>query len=274
MLSLMMGWGFITKLKAQLAAEIVVLHVQGQVNLADRPEKLQAGQKISSTAKLSFENYRGQVIAWDLKDGLVELRPIMEGGKEKPTGLKGSWPNFAQAIQIASPRQRIEKFSNVNQLKSNFEGRKYLILEKSWLIAEPKFKLDGDTLLIVKYHNDIDNFEGSSKLTFRGDSLFFDRGSILSLNGEPVDPQKVNGYTIWWLCKSTRKFKEISFCEFIFADEKQLEDEVGQLLAGLNEMKAADKLNTVRKFMLLAYGEPDEYNFRWWMARHFPELKQ
>jgi hypothetical protein len=256
---------------AQGPNKMSVLHVSGNVKTAHNKTALKLGQTIARADIITFAGVSDKVIVWNDATGLTCLHP-KETAAKNPAELTAAASSFETALPAMPARGRIERFSNTQQLARHFQARKYLLLGKSWLIAEPNFPLKGDSVLIVKYRNIADNYQESRKFETSNDTLWLNPKTLLEVEGAMADPSKVSDYRLWWYHKPTRTYKELTYFELVVADEAQLQQEIQQLLTSMKDRPTAEKAKAVRQLVEGGWGEPDPHNYQLWMKQHFPQL--
>jgi hypothetical protein len=270
-------WGIAASVSAQSGspatadtAALTALHVTGQARLTQANKPIASGQKFKNTDAISFGDRHSKVIAWHPTRGLLSFHPQAEASPK--AGLQGPAASFGNAATPLNHAARLEHFSTTMGLKPHFQGRKYLVLGKSWLIADPAFKPEGDTLILLKYRNIKQNFQTGHRIEFKGDSLQIDPKSMLDLNGKLLDARELSDYRLWWYSLSNKKSGEITYLEFVFADEAQVEEEVKLLCRLMQDKPGPAQVQWARLFVEIAFGEADAHNYDRWMAAHFPDL--
>ncbi len=254
------------------APQMTVVHVAGQVSLTADSKPLAVGQSLGGTDVIAFARDSKGVVVWQPATGLVYLKPkeALAGADAQLTGAAAS---FVTPMVAPTHPPRLEHFASTAQLKPHFQGRKYLLLGKSWLIADPSFPLAGDTLLMVKFRNLSANVQVSRRLEYSRDTLLLDPKLILDMNGKPVDAALASDFRLWWYHKPTNTYDEITYLQFVFADEAQLKSEIQVLLAQMQDQPATVQDAAVRLLIETCYGEPDAHNYKAWTDRYFPGLR-
>lgn len=254
------------------AQTYTVLHATPKCKLLDTGTPIESGQVLKVTDMVDLGSRYGQVIVWGGPLNLKSLRAVEKPGNKWVT--VGTIMDLKSAPVAGKPEAYKEHFASMADLITHFEGRRYLLMDKSWLIADPGFRLKGDTVLFYKFESPRANVQVNRKVEHRHDSLLLEPRFILDMNGKPVPPDDATNFELYWLDLKTKGYKKMARFNFIFVDPKVLVDEVGRLV---KLVQAADKEADVRKevsrFLLEAYGIPDPHNFNQWMTEHFPEVK-
>jgi hypothetical protein len=274
LLTMLLYTGSSAYLRAQAPAsapQITVVHVAGKASLTEDNKALALGQSLNATDPITFERGSRGMVVWHPTTGLSYLQP-QESVAGADAQLTGPAASFVTPIVAPSHPPRLEHFASTAQLKPHFQGRKYLLLGKSWLIADPGFPLAGDTLLMVKFRNLSANVQASRRLEYSHDTLLLDPKLILDMNGKPVDAALASDFRLWWYHKPTNTYDEITYLQFIFADEAQLKSEIQVLLAQMQGEPAPAQDAAVRLLIEACYGEPDAHNYKAWTDQYFPAL--
>ena len=251
-------------------SKMTVVHVSGGVRTVGGGKPLVLGQLIAPTDKIMFLDGLQRVVLWDPAGRLVGLEP--PAGTQDAKALTGTVASFEHAIPEPSHPARKEHFSSFAQLAAQFQGRKYLLLGRSWLIADAPMRLDADTIMLIKFTHAIRDYQLPCKLEYHGDSLIFDLPAILKLNGEAIDPAQTTDYRLIWCHKPTKYLKEMASFQFVWADEEQLRLEISRLLKLMDGRRPADRRMAVRRLIDYGWGEPDEHVYLAWIHKYFPEL--
>ncbi len=249
---------------------MTVVHTSSGVRTVTGNKPLEVGQLLAPTDKLVFFDFAQRVVLWDPAGRLVGLEP--QSSSHDAKALTGTVTSFEHAIPEPNHPARKEHFSSFAQLAAQFQGRKYLLLGRSWLIADAPMKLDGDTIMLIKFTHTIRDYQLPCKLEFSGDSLIFDLPAILKLNDEAIDPAQTTDYRLIWCHKPTKNLKEMASFQFVWADEAQLRLEIALLLKRMDGRRPADRRMAVRRLIDYGWGEPDEHVYLAWIHRNFPEL--
>lgn len=250
--------------------KMTVVHTSSGVRTLAGNKPLTIGQLLAPTDKLVFIDFAQRVVLWDPAGRLVGLEP--QSGSHDAKALTGTVTSFEHAIPEPSHPARKEHFSSFAQLATQFQGRKYLLIGRSWLIADAPMRLDGDTIMLIKFTHTIRDYQLPCKLEFSGDSLIFDLPAILKLNDEAIDPAQTTDYRLIWCHKPTKYLKEMASFQFVWADEEQLRLEIALLLKRMDGRRPADRRMAVRRLIDYGWGEPDEHIYLAWIHQNFPEL--
>jgi hypothetical protein len=250
---------------------MTILHVTGKADLAATGKPLATHQLIAHMDKISFGDAQAKVVVWEPASGLLVLQPKPAAANSMVT-LSGTALGFAKPLTQPTHSGRVERFTAIPQLATHFQGRKYLLLGRSWLLAPPQLQGKSDTVVIVKYRNLTENYQFGRKLPCSGDTLYLDPATLFDMNGQVADPAQLSDFTLWWIQKSTNASKMLASFDLILADEPRLHDEVLLLLGLMQGKEPAEKLAAVSTLMEAGWGEPDAHNFEVWMALHFPDL--
>ena len=258
--ALILGACFLGSLQAQT---YTVVHISGQCSNFDTGKSLSIGETLQPSATVDLGSVSGRMVLWEKKEGLILLAPRKtEQGKALTHG------KFAELKQpLPTPREDKESFGSMEDLQKHFDGRRYLILDHSWLIPEPAFRLTGDTILFYKFQRPKANAQVNRKVEHRGDSLQLSAKLILDMNGKPVPADDANSFELFWMDLKTKGYKKLARFEFVFVDEAQVAKEVGLLLSEVKklDMDPSMQMSLVRQYLAAAYGDPDLHNLRQWL---------
>ncbi|MFN8398097.1 MAG: hypothetical protein U0176_26010 [Bacteroidia bacterium] len=254
------------------AQTYTVLHATGRCKLIDSGAPIEAGQVLKATDMIDLGNRYGHIVVWGGPLNLKSLRAVEKPGNNWK--IAGTILDLKAAPIVAKPEAYKEHFGSMTDLIAHFDGRRYLLLDKSWLIADPGFRLKGDTVLFYKFESPLANIQVNRKVEHRHDSLLLEPKFILDMNGKPVPPDDATNFELYWLDLKTKGYKKMARFNFIFVDEKVLLDEVGRLVKLVQSAdKEADVRKEVTRFLIETYGVPDPHNFQKWMGQHFPQVK-
>lgn len=251
------------------AESLTVLYATAGTTAGLKKSNLSTGDALPPTDEIHFTDRFGKLALWSQSEGLLLLTP-----KEQPDG---KWKTSGTLAELKQPLPEVRtyeaSFSNMEGLKQHFKDRRYLLLDRSWLLATPPFDLSGDTLLFIKYERPKANMQVSRKLEHHGDSLLLDPKFILDMNGVPVPMDDAEHFQLYWLDLKTRGYLELVRFEFVFVEEATLVSEVSNLLTQLkrSKMPRGDQAVILQQFLTAVHGTPDPHNFKLWMAQHFPE---
>lgn len=254
------------------AQTYTVLHATSNCQLVSSGAAVLPGQVLNATDVVDLGTRHGLIVVWGGPLNLKSLRSVEQpGNKWRTTGTIMD----LKALPIAAkPESYQEHFSNMDELIRLFDRRRYLLLDKSWLIADPGFRLKGDTVLFYKYDSPRANIQVSRKVEHRHDSLLLEPRYILDMNGKPVAPDDATNFELYWLDLKTKGYKQLARFNYVFVKEQVLLDEVGRLVKLVQTAdNEADVHKEVMRFLVETYGIPDPHNYRRWMGQHFPEVK-
>jgi hypothetical protein len=246
-----------------------VVHASPKVKSVATGKALAAGDRLEASAQVNLGDAAGRVVVWDEKEGILLLGAQKVGEKQwKTSGKAAELKQVLPAITVYP-----EHITSLAALQQHFHGRKYLLLGKSWLVADAPFRVGGDTVLFYKYERIATDVEVSRKVERRGDSLLLEPRFILDMNGQAVPASDARNFQLYWLDMKTKGYSQLARFEFVFADEAMLEKEVGMLLGlvGAARGASAGKEDMVGQFLTAAYGSVDGHNLRVWMAQRFGE---
>ncbi len=248
-----------------------VLHVAGTVRTVADSKPIHVGQQLASSDVITFVGENSSFVGWQPSIGLISVAPApsRQGGKPKMTD---ELFDLTSSVKILSHSTRLQQFDHVSQLAAHFQGRKYPLLGRSWIVSKPPFKVKGDTVLLLKFRNIAENFQVSHKLHFSGDTLLLDPASFLDENGTPVNAKNVSDFRLWWYDKATKTYAEIAYFEFVLWDQAQVRSEIDRLLGFLQGQSQTEKQRDVKLFAYWCYGELDEHAYLEWMQRNYPKL--
>jgi hypothetical protein len=249
------------------AQNFVVIHTTSQAKELTTGKKLELGQSLSETEKINLGDRYGRVVLWNKEKGVkLLIAKELEGNKWKTAGTLDELNQPLPTKPLMSYR---EHFASMADLATHFSGRKYLILGKTWLVADAPYHITGDTVLFFKYERPKADIEVNRKVERRGDSLLLDPKFILDMNGTPVPADDARNFQLYWLDKKTKGYQELARFDFVFVEEEVLRKEVGVLIVQLLTVKS-DIRPTVEQFLIAAYGIPDDHNLDEWLRRYFP----
>jgi hypothetical protein len=228
------------------------------------------GDMVSDTETLSVDSQLGRIVLWDRTQGLHLL--TAKSLDQKKWKTMGTMSELDTTISVPTGYQ--ERFQSMDEVIAHFKDRRYLLLERSWLISSPPYNLKGDTLLFIRYERPKTNIQVTRKLESRGDSLLLDPKFILDMNGRRVPPDDANHFRLCWIDKKTLDYKELTPFEFIFADQATLQGEVGFLIDLMAKAGSArtEIEATVYQYLNAIHGCPDPHNMNHWLQQHFPKM--
>ncbi|MBL0015587.1 MAG: hypothetical protein IPP17_03890 [Bacteroidetes bacterium] len=240
------------------AQTYTVIHGSSNCKRLPSSAVLKLGDVISATEKVDLGNASGQMVLWEKAEGLVVLNAKKQASGKSQT--IGSITELKHALPSRVDYQ--EQFATMEGLQKHFEGRRYLILGKTWLLAAPGFNLEGDTLLFYKFESPKANLQVNRKVEHHGDSLLLTPKLILDMNGRPIPPDDARGFELYWLDLKTKGYKKLAAFEFVFVDEASIAREIKLLLSEIakTDMDPSNRIGLVRQFLSAAYGDPDLHN--------------
>jgi hypothetical protein len=252
------------------AQKLTVVYCTPGCRHVEDGKAISVGDTVSNTETLSVDSQLGRMVLWDRNQGLhlLTAKPL----EQKKWKTMGTMSELDTTISV--PAGYEERFQSMDEVIAHFKDRRYLLMERSWLIAMPPYDLKGDTLLFIRYDRPKTNIQVTRKLESRGDSLLLDPRFILDMNGRRVPPDDANHFRLCWIDKNTKNYKELTPFEFVFVDQATLHKEVGFLIDLMAKAGSAqtEVEATVYRYLNAIYGCPDLHNMNHWLEKHFPKL--
>lgn len=240
------------------AQTYTVIHPSANCKKIPSGLPLKAGDAVSAAEKIDLGDASGRMVLWEKKAGLISIAAQKSASGKFLTS--GTVSTLQQALPVTVDHNA--NFGTMSDLQRHFEGRRYLILGKTWLLAAPEFNLEGDTLLFYKFESPKANLQVNRKVAHSGDSLLLTPKLILDMNGRPIPADDASGFELYWLDLKTKGYKKLAAFEFVFVDEGEVAKEIKLLLSEIakTDMDPSNRIGLVRQFLSAAYGEPDVHN--------------
>ena len=252
------------------AQAVKILFAPANMRSAESGKILVADDNLLAEEKITMPNYDASLIVWDELDGLCELKARQVSGKKWK--ISGTVGELNQPITALTLPYVNDKFGNLSDLKTHFEGRNFLILGKSWLIAQENgFRVNGDTVIFVHYRDAYDHLQVSRKLEFASDTLLLYPELILDNNGAQVKAENTSNFELLAIDRNSHDLQPICSFNLQLPNNEQLAKEVGLLLDKLaaKNMPAEEMKIWIYTFLKAAYGEADRHNFEEWLLQNF-----
>lgn len=250
------------------AQDYTIIQVNGTIKVKRTNAVLKRGDKIKADDQLIFQTKDAVAAAFSSGKGRITLRldpQTPKTGDEFLAYVKSSVVPAKGALMTRAGgaiKNRIE-------WDNYFAKGPYLVLPNTKVnISEKAWPMNDSTFFFLRYE-----YEGeqiNKKLPTANGKLVLSGDHILLVDDEPVDAESISGHTIYHYHAGTQESVKMSEFEPVFADEKELVEEVKslvELLRGYNVEE--DKLRgEVEAFLVEYYGKPDPETLTEWLATH------
>jgi hypothetical protein len=231
------------------ANEYKVLTVQGRIIFEQTGKDMQRGDLYVTGTPLNFTSTTDRAAIINDVNGRYVL-----------SSSKGKLKVLPAANNVSS---RGGALLNIVDLKNHFSGR-YLVIGKSKIQLSPEsFPMNDAKFFYLTYEHDGEQI--NKKLSFETDNLILDATEIFKIDGNAI-PVTEKLMTLYY--KGDKTYKINSFTP-VFAEEKELKEEVSILLETIHEKTNADKMNEVTAYLNEFYGNPAKENLAAWLKAEF-----
>lgn len=265
-LALVVGAGLCPIAAQQPARQVGIYQVvlpKGDIRHLPTGAKLQAESKFSTRDRLRFQSAGDYLVVVDEYRSALLLRPTQKLDAYT-----------AQPIR-ARINTRSGKILNYLTFVRCLEGPAMLGLggQAALEISREAFPMDEHRFFYVQY-----NWSGSpepihKKLSFEGEWLFFNQDELYAVDGQPIAPQEVQGYVLYYYDEEAQLSTRINAFDLAFPDEAELKRAIGVLIQNYGpspdeEAKAA-LVSTIKDFLYWEYGASEEHRLMSWLAEAF-----
>lgn len=239
-----------------VASKYKVITVQGRILFKKSGDDMKRGDTYVSGTLLEFVTNKSRAALANKDKG----RFVLTGN------TKGKVRVLPAANNISS---RSGALLNIVDLKKHFEDR-YLIIGRSEVqIGSQAFPMDKNNFFYVVY--DHNGEEIAKKLSYSEDKLIFDAEEIFKIDGESI-PVEEKEMTLYY--RQDGKGTKINSFVPVFADTKELKEEVAVILEIFENETVNQQINEVTSHLIEFYGNPNKDNLHDWLKQEFDIEKE
>ncbi len=170
----------------------------------------------------------------------------------------------------ASVNTRPGKILNFLAFRQFLEGRRLLAIGDSLAleIGDETFAMNSDSFFYVQYHRAGDPEPINKRLAFADRLLIFDRTSLFTVDGQPIDPAQTSDYKLYYYNSVANTSTLINQFDLIFGDEEVLREEVDVIVKNFNADAPKGQIRqAVTQYIEQLYGEPLKSDLEVWLGR-------
>ncbi len=248
------------------AQDYTVIQVTGQIKLKKSGQILARGNKISSADQLVFLTRDAVAACFASDQGRVTLRldpQQPKTGDEFLAYVKGSIVPAKGALMTRAGGA----IKNQIEWDNYFAGGPFLILGTTKVnVSEKAWPMNDSTFFFIRFE-----YEGeqvNKKLPGDGEKLIISAEQILLVDEKPVDASKISLYEIYYYDAAAQKSLLMSKFQPVFANGKDLIEEVNSLLELLRgyELPEEKLRGEVEAYLSEYYGKTDPEALTEWLA--------
>ncbi len=233
-----------------------VIKVNGTIVLKTKGISLETGTVFSEKEDLLFRSEDATAAVINSQRGRLVLT-------SKNHDLASAKSNLLPSMYNISSRSAL--LSNGSDISTNFSG-KYVVIEKQKIhIDKRTYPMDKDNFFFLRYL--YKGEEINKKLAFSGDTLFVDKITLLTVDGNPI-PNADNTSIKLFYRKGTESVF-ISEFDLIFPDMKQLTKETEIILSEIKDKPSKTKIAEIDSFINEYYGKVQRENLTEWLETNF-----
>lgn len=238
--------------------DYTVIKVNGSIMLKASGKSLIQGTVFGEKEELFFgsENSRAAVV--NPGKGRFVLAPVSTGTYVAKTCMLPPVSNISS---------RGGTMLTLLDFQNHFTGKIVFLGKNTIRIGDSSYPMDSSNFFFLRYKYHGDNI--NKKLTFRSDTVFFDRDQILTIDNQPIPHPDTATMKMYY----RRGNESVFLSEFtaVFPNEDELKKEIEILLNTLQNLKFDEKLNQVISFVNEFYGKPDKENISSWLKASFTD---
>lgn len=233
-----------------------VIKVNGTIVLKTKGISLETGTVFSDKEDLLFRSEDATAAVINSKRGRLVLT-------NKNHDLSSASSNQLPSMYNISSRST--SLSNNSDIASIFSG-KYVVLEKQKVYINSRtYPMDNDNFFFLRYI--YKGEEINKKLVFSGDTLFIDKISLLTIDGNPIPGTDDTKIKLFYRKKNESVF--ISEFDLIFPEMKQLSKETEIILSEIEDKSAKTKVREIESYISEYYGKVQIENLTDWLESSF-----
>jgi hypothetical protein len=229
-----------------------VIKVNGTIVIKAKNISLETGTVFSENEDLLFRSEDATAAVINSQRG----RLILTNSNHD---LKTAKSNFLPSMYNISTRGG--SMNNLVDLMNHFSGR-YVVLDNYYItINESNFPMDNSHFFFVRYL--YKNEAINKKLAFSGDTLFFDKKNLFTIDGNQIPAPDNTTMTMFYM-KGT-DYVLVNNFELIFPDNDQLKKEVQIIIDELRGKPFKEKFNEINSYINELYGKVYQANLLTWL---------
>jgi hypothetical protein len=259
----------------QQADVYYVVHVHGLIINQSRKDTLSVGDKVYPTDKLAFKSPDAKATVLSTKKGRFTIGHSVKTGSNA-TSAGGEFMALLQNVLINE--KTTERLSTrgvdvekVVDLKSTFAHDTLVFTgSQAKLILDPAaHPMSGEHYFMYRYtygNNEI----ARKKISFKGDTLIFDKKVLYKVNGQEIRPEGSSEVEIHKVNAASRSSMLIARFVPLFIPDEQLkaELEVIHTVMKMENMSEAAQLDTMYQHIAAVYGQIDKNMLKLWANEH------
>lgn len=237
-----------------------VIKVNGTIVLKAKGISLETGTVFAENEDLLFRSEDATAAVINSQKG----RMILTNANHD---LKTAKSNFLPSMYNISTRGG--SLSNLVDLQNHFSGN-YVVLEKLCMTLDASnFPMDNSHFFFIRYL--YKNETINKKLSFSDDTLFIEKKSLYTVDGNQIPSPDNNSVTMYYM--NENNVVMVNTFNLIFPDIAQLKKEVGVIVDELKGKTFKEKFNEANSYINDLYGKVYQANLLVWLSNNLG-LKQ
>ncbi|MCG8576335.1 MAG: hypothetical protein MI810_15715 [Flavobacteriales bacterium] len=149
---------------------------------------------------------------------------------------------------------------NMVDLRNHFTGRYLIVGTMELELGKEAFPMGAENFFYLVYNHNDEQIR--KKLSYNGDYLILDKEEIYKIDGQAI-PYEEKEMTLFYR-KDGQSSKVGTFTP-VFADTKELKEEVNIILEEYNEKDTNTKIKEISAYLGEFYGKPQKENLEAWL---------
>lgn len=241
--------------------EYQVISVKGRVVNQTSGKALLRRDIFRRTDSLTFESDADRLALIDHRQRSFIANP----DKKAPSGYR------LEPLQ-ARANTRPGKILNYLAFRQFLEGRRLLAIGDTMTleISDEAFAMNNDSFFYMQYQWTGDQNPVNKRLAFSGPLLIFDKNTLFSVDGQPIDPAETSAYTLYYYNSLAGTSTLINTFNLVFCDESTLRAEIDVIIGNFApDVPEEQSRNAAIQYIENEYGEPVRSDLDLWLRRHW-----
>lgn len=205
--------------------EYQVLHVKGKIIRESDGALLKPGDKVSDKEKIRFDSKESMAAVLSKEKGRYILKAT--GDTERQNDLVYILKSTISPVR-GGMSSRAAGINNDLDFQLYFAQAPYVWAGDVLKIAvsPAAYPMSDSRFFYIEY-----SFSGDwigKKLEFEKEFLIIEKEKLFEIDGKPVDPEKVSGYTLYYYDTVTEESKKITDIQFVFITSEELQQIASQ----------------------------------------------
>jgi hypothetical protein len=233
-----------------------VIKVNGLIVYKKSSKNMLQGDEFSENEELVFKTADSKAAVISVQKGRFILAP----GTDKNKYAAKS--NLLPASSNVSSRDGA--VLNLLDLQNLFTGNLVVLNKTKVFVGKETFPMNDKCFFYLRYKYGTE--EINKKLSFEGDKIIFDRSEILSVDGKPVNMDKID-CKLYYLndLKNSSLVNEFTLA---LPENETMKAEIGILLQEVSNKQYGQKIDEVMAYLKDFYGKSRKPNVMEWMKEY------